>query len=77
MIGVLIFAAFAPFALASPPQSDLAEPSTRIVGGSSTTIYDIPYIVQVNEGYPMCGGSIISRHWVVTAGHCLEGYVNQ
>ncbi|XP_018324125.1 trypsin-7-like [Agrilus planipennis] len=76
MIVMFIFAAFMPFALAFPSRqnrSKPAEPSTRISGGYSTTIYDIPYIVQVNEGYPMCGGSIISRFWVITAGHCLDG----
>ncbi|XP_018324116.1 trypsin-2-like [Agrilus planipennis] len=76
MLGVLIFVTFVSLALALPPQqtgSEPAEPSTRIVGGSSTTVNDIPYIVQINEGYPDCGGSIIARRWVVTAGHCLEG----
>ncbi|XP_018324127.1 trypsin alpha-like isoform X2 [Agrilus planipennis] len=77
MMGVLVFVAFVPFALAFPHQqtgSSLSQPSTKIVGGSSATINEIPYIVQVyKNGGPQCGGSIISRTWVVSASHCLEG----
>ncbi|XP_063222077.1 trypsin-3-like [Bacillus rossius redtenbacheri] len=48
----------------------------RIVGGNATTIEEFPYMVSVRENYEglfeshICGGSIISENFVVTAGHC-------
>ncbi|XP_018332503.1 trypsin alpha-like [Agrilus planipennis] len=75
MIGVLILVAFAPFTLAFPYHQFGLE-STRISGGSNATISEIPYIVQVNEDdsdSSDCNASILSRLWVVTAAHCLDG----
>ncbi|XP_063244368.1 trypsin 3A1-like [Bacillus rossius redtenbacheri] len=52
----------------------------RIVGGSETTIQKYPFAVTLwrsdLEYYPewnMCGASIISSQWVLTAGHCTTG----
>lgn len=45
----------------------------RIVGGNDTKIETIPYQVhlQCHDGNS-CGGSIISKYWVITAAHCLS-----
>ncbi|XP_053561881.1 transmembrane protease serine 2 [Bombina bombina] len=47
---------------------------TRIVGGSQASIGEWPWQVslQVNQKH-VCGGSIISPNWIVTAAHCVEG----
>ncbi|XP_018580037.1 trypsin-3 [Anoplophora glabripennis] len=49
----------------------------RIVGGTDTTIEAHPYIVSLREyDSHVCGGSIISSTWILTAAHCLEGPVS-
>ncbi len=45
----------------------------NIVGGSDTTIKDNPWQIslQTTYGSHFCGGSILSRNWVLTANHCI------
>ncbi|XP_073838894.1 trypsin alpha-like [Musca autumnalis] len=44
----------------------------RIVGGKPINIRQAPWQVAVfRNGYFICGGSIISRDWILTAGHCV------
>nr|AAZ78212.1 trypsin [Blattella germanica] len=46
----------------------------RIVGGENANIEDLPYQLQFEYyGSLMCGASIISSDWVVTAAHCVDG----
>jgi trypsin len=47
---------------------------SRIVGGQDTNIDDVPWQVVVYPGQYLCGGSIISPSWVLTAAHCIAGY---
>ncbi|XP_066475830.1 coagulation factor X-like [Tiliqua scincoides] len=46
----------------------------RIVGGSFCRPGECPWQVQIQtkRGYGFCGGSLISRQWVLTAAHCLD-----
>ncbi|XP_044582557.1 trypsin-1-like [Cotesia glomerata] len=49
----------------------------RIVGGDNTTIEDVPYQISLQVyGRHNCGGSIISKEWIVTAGHCVSSSVS-
>ncbi|XP_055381908.1 trypsin beta-like [Condylostylus longicornis] len=44
----------------------------KIVGGNATDISDVPYQVSVViNGNTLCGGSILSQDWVITAAHCI------
>ncbi|XP_065077903.1 trypsin 5G1-like [Ochlerotatus camptorhynchus] len=53
---------------------------SRIVGGVEVDIEDVPYQISLRgwDGSHICGGSIISSRWVLTAGHCTpwsdQGY---
>ena len=49
--------------------------STRIIGGTEAIIDDYPHqIALLYFGRQICGGSIISHTWVVTAAHCVDYY---
>ncbi|XP_034140656.1 trypsin-1 [Drosophila guanche] len=53
-------------------KENLSKP--RIVGGFSTDIVNVPYIVSLQlYGNHHCGGSIVNNHTIVTAAHCLAG----
>ncbi|XP_058837335.1 trypsin-7-like [Topomyia yanbarensis] len=47
----------------------------RIIGGYEVDITDIPFQVSLDFFFlgHFCGGVVISRRWVLTAGHCVGG----
>ncbi|KAJ3660287.1 hypothetical protein Zmor_004742 [Zophobas morio] len=53
-------------------------PDGRIVGGSDIDISQVPWQISLQYyGSHICGGSIISEKWVVTAAHCTDGSSEQ
>lgn len=52
----------------------------RIFGGNLVTPGQFPYQVGLHTytssgtGY-ICGGSITAKNWILTAGHCIDGFV--
>jgi len=51
-----------------------ADIAPLIVGGTKAKKGDFPYIVSLHDkqGH-LCGGSLIKKNWVLTAGHCVDG----
>ncbi|OWF53441.1 Transmembrane protease serine 2 [Mizuhopecten yessoensis] len=48
-------------------------PHTKIVGGTVATPGEYPWQVSLRfNGQHMCGGTLISNQWVLTATHCFE-----
>ncbi|XP_049788115.1 trypsin alpha-3-like isoform X3 [Schistocerca cancellata] len=46
----------------------------RIVGGSAVSISQYPWQLYFTIGNYMCGASIISNTWALSAAHCVDGY---
>ena len=67
------------YALQSDSQNDTVE--AQVVGGTPVaSMADAPWQVAListaagnNNDGQFCGGSIISREWIVTAAHCVDG----
>ena len=52
--------------------------NTRIINGKTAEANEYPWIVglyanQRCRGIPVCGGTVISSHHILTAAHCVEG----
>ncbi|HYF66250.1 MAG TPA: trypsin-like serine protease [Herpetosiphonaceae bacterium] len=48
-------------------------PTDKIVGGVEAAPGAWPWMVRLKLGQYMCGGSLVTAEWIVTAAHCVEG----
>lgn len=62
----------------SPSQDDDPTPELRIVSGYQTELLSVaPHQVSLrlkDSNWHLCGGSIISSFWILTAGHCTSDF---
>ncbi|KAF5909212.1 transmembrane protease serine 3-like, partial [Clarias magur] len=50
---------------------------TRIVGGNTSLPGQYPWQVSLQyQNQYLCGGSLITNQWIVTAAHCVYGFAN-
>ncbi|XP_062895117.1 trypsin-like isoform X1 [Mobula hypostoma] len=66
----LVFFAFLGLTAAAPTSDD-----DKIIGGYECPKHSTPWIVSLNIGYHLCGGSLISENWVVSAAHCYQRHM--
>ena len=46
----------------------------RVIAGKTAVRGSWPWQILLSfNNFPMCGGSLISPNWVVTAAHCVSG----
>uniref|UniRef100_A0A1L8EBE2 Putative trypsin-like serine protease n=1 Tax=Haematobia irritans TaxID=7368 RepID=A0A1L8EBE2_HAEIR len=72
-----LFVAFAALVIACVSAASLdaivrpGYPNGRIINGHPAVKGEAPFIVSLKTSSHFCGGSIIDKHWVITAAHCL------
>lgn len=67
-------------AISMGPNYAIKEITPLITGGSLARIGKLPYQAHLRmigaDGETFtCGGSILSENWILTAAHCIDGYV--
>lgn len=43
---------------------------SEIIGGREVEAHSLPYMALVQNSKQICGGTLISPKWVLTAAHC-------
>lgn len=57
------------------PIKKTCDSHSRIVGGTKALINEFPHQVSIQlNGFHICGGSIISKKWILTAAHCVQDH---
>jgi len=76
-LAVIAFTSGAPKFSKKALSTPLARGGGRIVGGENAAKGEFPHQIALLRGGVggslMCGGSLVSPGWVVTAGHCCDG----
>nr|XP_034181143.1 serine protease nudel [Osmia lignaria] len=58
-------------------EDDLVGSQLRVVGGRASEPKAWPFLVAIyKDGNFHCGGIILNELWILTAAHCVDGYMN-
>ncbi|XP_043583741.1 trypsin-2-like [Bombus pyrosoma] len=71
MLRIVLLAAFIVGCLGSVPRPLPLFPDSQIIGGSQVDIGQHPHQLSLQTSGHICGGSIISSNWAITAAHCV------
>ncbi|XP_062542073.1 collagenase-like [Armigeres subalbatus] len=56
--------------------AEAAPEDGRIINGKDAELGQFPYqallIIQTDNGRALCGGSVVTDEWILTAGHCVQ-----
>jgi len=57
----------------SPPFRSSEDIRGRVIGGTLADVKNFPWQVSLHVGFShQCGGSILTKSWILTAGHCQK-----
>ena len=77
MIGTVVFSAFIVGCLGSTEGVHPLLPDSRIVGGVAVNIAQYPFQLSLQTSSHICGASVISSKWAITAAHCVGSPANR
>lgn len=62
----------------NPPECGRRPYANKVVGGTRADPKDWGWQVSMNFNFYgfICGGSVLNSEWIVTAAHCVDGYLN-
>ncbi|KAK9869368.1 hypothetical protein WA026_003125 [Henosepilachna vigintioctopunctata] len=61
----------------NPQEKNQSDSQLRVVGGKNCTIKEYPFLVSIRtfkSATHFCGGSLVSRRYVLSAAHCFEKF---